>query len=79
MKIEVLGTGCPSCRKLEENVREAVKEMDIEAEIVKVDDMKSIAASGVMLTPALILDGEMKLSGGVPSKEKIMEILKDNE
>lgn len=75
MKIEVLGSGCAKCKTLEANVREAVSELAIEAEIVKVDDFAEIAKFGVMMTPALVVDGEVKLVGKVPGKDEIKNIL----
>ena len=75
MKIEILGSGCAKCKTLENNVREAVKELAIEAELIKVDDFVEIAKFGVMMTPALVVDGEVKLVGKVPGKEEIKKIL----
>lgn len=71
MKIEVLGTGCPKCQATLRNVERAVKELGIQAEIIKVDDIAEIAARGVMITPALVIDGEIKCSGRIPSVEEI--------
>ncbi len=71
MKIAVLGTGCPKCRKVKENVRAALKELNREAEIVEVKDLKSIADYGVMMTPALAIDGEVKTVGKVPTVEEV--------
>ena len=76
MIIKVLGTGCASCRKLEANTLEAVKEMGIEATVVKVEDVQSIIAYGVMKTPALVVDETVKLMGRVPSTEDIKQYLK---
>ena len=76
MKIEVLGTGCMKCRRLFKNVEIAVKELGITAEIVKVDDISEIINRGVMLTPALAVDGEMKVSGRVADVKELREILK---
>ena len=76
MKIEVLGTGCPKCKKTYENAEEAIKELGIEAELVKVYDSVEIAKRGVFETPALVIDGEIKVAGRVPSKEEIKEMLK---
>ncbi len=74
-KIEILGTGCSKCKRLEKNVRKAVNELDVEAEIEKVEKIEDISARGVMVTPALSIDGEMKASGEVPSSKKIKELL----
>ena len=77
MKIEVLGTGCPKCKKTYENTAEAIKELGIEAELVKIYDSVEIAKRGVLETPALAIDGEIKVAGRVPSKEEIKEMLKN--
>lgn len=71
MKIEILGTGCPKCKKLYENVQEAVKQKGIEAEIAKITDINSIMEYGVMITPALVVDGEIKAAGKIPSVDEI--------
>ncbi len=71
MKIEILGTGCAKCNKLEEMAREAVAESGSGAEIVKVKDLNAIMGYGVMITPALVVDGEVKSAGKLPSKEEI--------
>ncbi len=76
MKIEVLGTGCMKCKRLFKNVEIAVKELGITAEIVKVDDISEIINRGVVLTPALAVDGEMKVSGRVADVKELKEILK---
>jgi len=76
VKIEVLGTGCPKCKKTYENAEEAIKELGIEAELVKVYDSVEIAKRGVFETPALVIDGEIKVAGRVPSKEEIKGLLK---
>ncbi|MBW2221877.1 MAG: TM0996/MTH895 family glutaredoxin-like protein [Deltaproteobacteria bacterium] len=75
MKIEVLGTGCPKCKKLFQNTEEAVKDLTIEAEIVKVEDIQEIINAGVMMTPAFAVDGEVKSSGKVLSVDEIKKIL----
>ena len=76
MKIEVLGTGCPKCKKTYENAEKAIKELGIEAELVKVYDSIEIAKRGVFETPALAIDGEIKIIGRIPSKKEIKELLK---
>ena len=75
MKIQILGTGCTKCKMLEENAREAVRVSAIHAEVEKVTDLNEIMNMGVMLTPALAVDGIVKSTGKVLSKEKIIEIL----
>lgn len=76
MKIEVLGTGCAKCKGLENNVRQAVKELGIDAEIVKVDSIMEIMERGVMMTPALCINGETVAVGRVLSVDEIKELLK---
>ena len=71
MKIEILGSGCAKCNKTKEMAEKAVKEMGVEAEIVKVDDFDKILGYGVMITPALVIDGDVKVAGKVPSVEDI--------
>lgn len=76
MKIEILGTGCPKCKKLMELTVEAVNETGIDAEIKKVDRINDIMNCGVMITPALAIDGKVVVSGKVPSKEEIKNLIK---
>ena len=71
MKIQILGTGCPKCKKLAENTEAAVSELDGDFEIEKVTDINEIMKFGVMMTPALALDGEVKVVGKVPSVDEI--------
>ena len=71
MKVQILGTGCPKCKKVAEVAENAVKELGIDAEIVKVTDINEIMDFGVMLTPALAIDGEVKVSGKVPNLEEV--------
>lgn len=75
MKIEILGTGCAKCRRMLANVQDAVKELGVPAEIVKVEDITEIMNRGVMLTPALIVDGEARVVGRVPRVDEVKEIL----
>ena len=75
MKIEVLGTGCAKCKRLEENVRKAVQETGVKAEVLKVQDMDQIISKGVMMTPALLIDGEEMAVGRVPGVEEIKRML----
>ncbi len=75
MVIKVLGSGCSNCKKLEANAREAVKELGIEATIEKVEDFKDIMTYGVMKTPALVVDEQVKVMGRVPSVEDIKKYL----
>ena len=72
MKIEILGTGCPKCRKLNELAEEAINELGVSAEIIKVTDINKIIDYGVMVTPALVIDGDVKVAGKIPEKKEIM-------
>ena len=74
--IEVLGTGCMKCKRQLKNVEEAVQQAGIGAEIVKVEDITAIMEKGVMLTPALIIDGDLKVSGRVADVKEIVALLK---
>jgi small redox-active disulfide protein 2 len=75
MKIEVLGTGCAKCKALYENAKKAVEESGRSAEVVKVEDIPSIIRYGVMSTPALVIDGQVKFSGKVASVAEIVGML----
>lgn len=74
-KIQILGTGCPKCLKLTENARAAAEALGIEYELEKVSDINEIMNFGVMMTPALALDGEVKAVGKVLSEEEIQDLL----
>ncbi len=74
-KIQILGTGCPKCKKLAENAEAAAKELGIEYELVKVTDINEIMKFGVMMTPALAVDDEVKSAGKVLSADDIKELL----
>jgi small redox-active disulfide protein 2 len=76
MKIQILGTGCPKCKQVEANAREAVKNLGIDVEIEKVTDINRIIDFGVTVTPALAVDGDVRFSGRIPSVEEIEEVLK---
>jgi small redox-active disulfide protein 2 len=75
MKIEVLGTGCAKCKALCENVKKALAESGQSAEIVKIEDIPSIMKYGVMSTPALVIDGQVKFAGKVASVAEIKGML----
>ncbi len=75
MKIEVLGTGCAKCKTLYENVKKAVAESGKEAEVLKVEEIPKIMAYGVMSTPALVVDGQVKCSGKVATVTEILGML----
>lgn len=75
MKIEILGTGCAKCKTLYENVQKAVAESGKSAEVTKVEDIPSIMKYGVMSTPALVIDGQVKFSGKTASVSEIKAML----
>ena len=75
MKIEILGTGCPKCKQLTANAEAAVKELNVQAEIGKVTDIDKITDYGVMMTPALVVDGNVISVGKVLNKDEIKKIL----
>ena len=75
MTIQILGTGCPKCRQLEANTREALAGMTAEATVEKITDLDQIVNMGVMMTPALAVDGEVKSAGKVLDKTEIARIL----
>jgi small redox-active disulfide protein 2 len=75
-RLQVLGTGCPKCKKLAENVEAAAKALGIEYTIEKVTDINEIMKFGVMMTPALAVDGVVKVVGKVPDAEAIKGMLK---
>ncbi|MCK5245559.1 TM0996/MTH895 family glutaredoxin-like protein [Candidatus Bipolaricaulota bacterium] len=75
MKIEILGTGCPKCEALMNNVETAVRELGIDAEISKVTDIVGIANRGVMMTPALSVDGDVKLVGQLATVDELKTLL----
>jgi small redox-active disulfide protein 2 len=77
MEIEILGTGCAKCNKLYETAREAVAQAGIDAEVVKVQDILEISKRGVLMTPALLIDGEIKVAGKVPKTEAIVKMLSE--
>jgi small redox-active disulfide protein 2 len=76
VKIGILGTGCPKCKKLAENAEIAAKELGIEYELEKITKISDIMKFGVMITPALAVDGKVKVAGKVASVEQLKEILK---
>ena len=76
MKIKILGSGCPKCKFLEANVRKAVEEMKIKADIEKVTDIENIIEYGIMSTPALVIDEKVVSYGRVLSPEEIKKILR---
>ena len=75
MRIQVLGTGCPKCKKLEEMARHAADSIELDCTIEKVSSINDIVAMGVMSTPALAVDGNVVLAGRLPSEAELREIL----
>lgn len=75
INIKVLGTGCPKCNSLEKLTRKAVEESGLDAEIEKVEDIMKIIEYGIMKTPALVVNGEVKVSGRLPSEEELKAFL----
>jgi small redox-active disulfide protein 2 len=73
--IKILGTGCPKCNKLEELSREAADELGIEYNVEKVKDLNKIMEFGVMTTPALVVDGKVKVAGKVPSVDELKKMI----
>lgn len=76
-KLEIFGTGCAKCKRTAKNVEIAVKELGIAAEVVKVEDIDTIADRGIMLTPALAVNGEVVVEGRVPTVDEVKEILSE--
>lgn len=76
VKIEIFGTGCPKCKALEKSTREAVGQLGIEAEITKVETLDEIVSRGILMTPAIAIDGEVRSSGRVLSAADIQKLLK---
>lgn len=75
-KLQILGTGCPKCGELAKRTEQAARELGLEYEMVKVDKVHDIIAFGVMSTPALAVDGEVKVVGKVPSIEDVKDFLR---
>jgi len=75
MEIKVLGAGCQKCNTLEKSVKNTLAELDIEADVSKVDDIMDIMSFGVIKTPALVIDNKVVLSGRVPSEKELKGIL----
>jgi len=76
-KIQILGVGCPKCRRLKANVEEAVRSLGLDSEIEKIEDVTRIASFGVLLTPALVIDGQVRSSGKVLSVEELKKLLEE--
>ncbi|RLD09031.1 MAG: thioredoxin family protein [Chlamydiae bacterium] len=76
MKIQILGTGCPKCKQLAEITEKTAKEIGIDFQLEKITDLEQIMAFGVMMTPALAIDNEVKAMGKIPSADELKKILK---
>ena len=79
VKIEILGTGCAKCKRLFANAEQAVKDLKITAELVKVEDLGEIVSRGVMLPPALFIDGEVRAEGRIPGVNEIKAMLTERK
>ncbi len=79
MKIEVLGSGCSRCQQLEKDVYNALIDLDIAADVSKVQDIKKIMEYKVMTTPALVIDGQVKIAGRLPRKDELYNILENSK
>ena len=75
MEIKILGTGCAKCKQLEKTVRQAVDEMGIDAQVEKVTELTDIMSYGIMSTPGLVVDGEVRIAGRLPKLEELKSIL----
>lgn len=78
MNLKILGTGCPKCLKLEEMVKSIVNKLGLDAEVSHVYDINKILDYGVVMTPALVIDGKVRVSGKLPSESELIDILKEN-
>lgn len=79
MEIKILGTGCSNCKKLQANAKEAVKELNVDAQITKVEDIKEIMKYGVMRTPAIVVNEKVKMFGKVCTVDEIKKYISDEE
>lgn len=75
LKVQILGTGCAKCKTLAEHAEKAAKELGLDCTIEKVSDLKEIMKFGVMITPALVVDGKVKVAGKVPTLDEIKSML----
>ncbi len=79
MKVQILGTGCPKCKKTEQNALEALTNLGIQADVEKITDINQIMDFGVMVTPALAINGAVQFSGKVPAVAEIEQVLQNQE
>lgn len=78
MEIKILGTGCPKCKALEKSTREAVTELNIEAEVTKVEDIVKIMEYGILQTPGLVINNKVVFSGRIPSMKDLKNLITQN-
>jgi small redox-active disulfide protein 2 len=76
MEIKVLGTGCPNCKKTKAVVAEALKDLNVDVQVVEVQDIPSIMAYGVMSTPAIVIDEKVVSAGKVPAKSQVVAMIR---
>ena len=76
MKIEIYGTGCSKCKALFENTQKALTTLSLKADLIKVEDINQITSAGILFTPAISINGEMKSAGKVLSPEEVIKLLK---
>jgi small redox-active disulfide protein 2 len=74
-KIQILGSGCSKCKKLFDATQQAVKELGLEAEVMKVEDINEIMSFGIMMTPALAVDGDVKVVGRIPKPDELKTLI----
>ena len=79
MRIEILGMGCPKCKKLYENAQVAVKEANVQVDVVKIEDIQKITDYGLMSTPAIAIDGQVKAAGRIPAPDEIKKWISAKE
>ncbi len=72
MKIEILGPGCPKCAKTTEMIEKIIREAGVEADVQHITDINAIVDRGVMMTPAVIIDGQIKVEGKIPSEQQVL-------
>jgi small redox-active disulfide protein 2 len=77
MDLKILGTGCKNCQALTKNAEDAIRELGIEANIEKVEDIAKIAKWGIMKTPGLVINGKVKTYGRVPDKDEIVKLIQE--
>ncbi|MFH1335382.1 MAG: thioredoxin family protein [Candidatus Zixiibacteriota bacterium] len=77
MRIEVLGPGCTNCKKLEQDVRQALAELQIEAEVIKVTDIMKFSSYGILMTPGLVINGKVYSSGKIPAMATLKKWIED--